>query len=86
MTEVLRVEAGELSADEIIDALNNGRRILVDVEVAGGRHEVVLRYDGETYHCDTPTNLHRHAEEAEMRGCLDRMGYAGGGTEADSGD
>jgi precorrin isomerase len=77
MTEVLRIEAGELSADEIIDALNDGRRILVDVEVAGGRHEVVLRYDGETYHCDTPTNLHRHAEEAEMRGCIDRMGYAG---------
>jgi hemin uptake protein HemP len=76
MTEVLRVEAGELSADEIIDALNDGRRILVDVELAGGRHEVVLRYDGETYLCDTPTNLHRHAEEAEMRGCIDRMGYA----------
>ena len=76
MTEVLRVAAGELSADELIDALNDGRRILVDVEVAGGSHEVVLRYDGETYHCDTPTNLHRHADELAMRGCLDQMGYA----------
>jgi len=76
MTEVLRVAAGELSADELIDALNDGRRILVDVEVAGGSHEVVLRYDGETYHCDTPTNLHRHADESAMRGCLDQMGYA----------
>ena len=76
MTEVLRVEAGELSADEIIDALNDGRRVLVDVELAGGRHEVVLRYDGETDHCDTPTNLHRHSDESEMRGCIDRMGYA----------
>ncbi|WP_280588335.1 hypothetical protein [Halorubrum sp. Boch-26] len=86
MTEVLRVEAGELSADELIDALNDGRRILVDVEVAGGRHEVVLRYDGETYHCDTPTNLHRHAEEAEMRGCIDRMGYASADSGSDAGD
>ncbi|MFD1570914.1 hypothetical protein [Halorubrum laminariae] len=76
MTEVLRVDAGELSADELIDALNDGQRILVDVEVAGGSHEIVLRYDGETYHCDTPTNLHRHAEESEMRSCLDQMGYA----------
>lgn len=76
MTEVLRVEAGELSVDELIDALNDGQRILVDVEVAGGSHEVVLRYDGETYHCDTPTNLHRHTEESEMRGCIARMGYA----------
>ncbi len=76
MSGVLRIEAGELSADEIIDALNEGRRIIVAVDVAGGTHEVALRYDGETYHCDTPTNLHRHTEEAEMRGCLDRMGYA----------
>lgn len=77
MSEVLRIEAGDLSADEIIDALNKGRRILVDVEIAGGQHEVALRYDGETYHCDTPTNLHRHTNEAEMRGCINRMGYAG---------
>ena len=84
MSDVLRIEAGELSADEIIDALNDGRRILVDVQVAGGRHEVVLRYVGETYHCDSPTNLHRHTEESEMRGCLDRMGYAG--VEVDSDD
>lgn len=76
MSEVLRVEAGELSVDELIDALNDGRRIMVDVEVAGASHEVALRYDGDTYHCDTPTNLHRHTEEAEMRGCIDRMGYA----------
>ncbi|WP_418285434.1 hypothetical protein [Halorubrum sp. DTA46] len=82
MSDVLRIEAGELAADEIIDALNEGRRILVTVEVAGGKHEVVLRYDGETYHCDTPTNLHRHTEETEMRGCLDRMGYAAGGPDA----
>ena len=76
MTEVLRVEAGELSVDEIIDALNEGRRIIVAVDIAGDTHEVALRYDGEIYHCDTPTNLHRHTEEVEMRGCLDRMGYA----------
>jgi hemin uptake protein HemP len=78
MTELLRVAAGELSADELIDALNDGQRILVDVEVAGGDHEVVLRYDGETYLCDTPTNLHRHSDESGMRGCIRRMGYAAG--------
>ena len=76
MSEVLRVEAGELSVDELIDALNDGQRILVDVEVAGASHEVALRYDWETYHCDTPTNLHRHADESGMRGCIDQMGYA----------
>ena len=76
MTPPLRIEPGERPADEIIAALREGRRVLLDVEVAGSAHEVVLRYDGETYHCDTPTSLHRHTEEAEMRACLDRMGYA----------
>ncbi len=72
----MRIEAGEYTADEIIDALRAGRRVLIGVEMAGDIHDVVLRYDGETYHCDTPTSLHRHTEESEMRACLDRMGYA----------
>jgi len=76
MSQLLRVAAGELSVDELIDALNDGRRVLVDVEVAGATHEVALRYDGETYHCDTPTNLHRHPNENGMRHCIDQMGYA----------
>ncbi len=72
----VRIEAGERTADEILDLLEAGRRVLIGVEVAGSVQDVVLRYDGETYHCDTPTSLHRHAEESEMRGCLVRMGYA----------
>ncbi len=76
MAGPLQIAPGERSADEIIDELRAGRRILIDVEVAGTAHEVVLRYDGEIYHCDTPTNLHRHTDEDEMRSCLSRMGYA----------
>ncbi len=76
MDEPLRIDPGERPADEILTALHEGRRVILDVDVAGDSHEVVLRYDGETYRCDTPTSLHRHAEEAEMRGCLHRMGYA----------
>ncbi len=72
----VRIEAGEHTADEIIDLLEAGHRVLIGVEVAGAVQDVVLRYDGETYHCDTPTSLHRHTEESEMRGCLARMGYA----------
>jgi len=79
MPAPVRIEPGERSADEILASLSEGRRVLITVEVAGSSQEVVLRYDGETYHCDTPTNLHRHSDEAAMRGCLDRMGYASWG-------
>jgi len=71
----LRAEAGELSPDEILAALQDGRRVLVNVEMLGAETEVALRHDGETYYCDTPTRLHRHTEEAEMRNCIERMGY-----------
>jgi hypothetical protein len=37
---------------------------------------VTLRHDGATFYCDTPTTLHKHADEDGMRGCIDRMGYA----------
>ena len=69
------VEAGELTAAEIIDALDDGQRLVVRVEMLGGVHEVTLRHDGTTYYCDTPTTLHKHESADEMRTCIERMGY-----------
>jgi hemin uptake protein HemP len=76
MVEPLRVDAGELSADEILTALNEGRRVVVTTTMMGGDHRVTLRHDGTTYYCDTPTTLHKHPTEEEMLTCIDRMGYA----------
>lgn len=71
----LHVKSGELSADEILTALREGRRVIVETEMLGGVHEVALRRDGDTYYCDTPTTLHKHSDEEEMRACIDKMGY-----------
>lgn len=76
MPNPLRVEAGELTAAEIIAALRDGRRVVVRTEMFGGVHDVTLRHDGTVFYCDTPTTLHRHEAESEMRACIDRMGYA----------
>jgi hypothetical protein len=75
MTEPLRIDPGERTADEIVDELKAGRRILVTVEMLGQPKEISLRYDGELYYCDTPTRLHKHSDEAEMRDCVQEMGY-----------
>jgi hemin uptake protein HemP len=69
------VEAGELTATEILDALADGQRLVVRVEMLGGVHEVTLRHDGTTYYCDTPTTLHKHESIDEMRTCIEKMGY-----------
>ena len=84
MSEPLRVDSGELTAEELLDALTAGRRVVVRAELHGGVHEVTLRHDGTTFYCDTPTTLHKHATVEEMRTCIHRMGYAKPDGDADS--
>ncbi|QCC51670.1 hypothetical protein [Halapricum salinum] len=83
MAEPLVVTPGEVSPEEMLDALNDGQRVVVNTEFLGSEHEVTLRWDGETYYCDTPTRLHKHETEAEMRACLERQGYVEGAAEQD---
>ena len=71
----LRVESGQLTVDELLTALNDGQRVVIRTVFAGSPHDVVLRFDGESYYCDTPTRLHRHPDQAEMRECIERNGY-----------
>ena len=74
--EPLRIDAGELTADEIIEAMRDGRRVVVTADLFGDERDLTLRHDGETFYCDTPTRLHKHTDEAEMRACIEKMGYA----------
>lgn len=71
----LRIEPGDLTAGEIIEALDDGQRIVVSLEMLGGVHEVTLRRDDTTYYCDTPTTLHKHDDADGMRTCIEKMGY-----------
>jgi hemin uptake protein HemP len=75
MTDPLVITAGELSIEEILTALDERRHVVVTTEFLGTEHQVTLRHDGEIYYCDTPTRLHKHDNEDEMRTCLRRQGY-----------
>ncbi|MEF8826725.1 MAG: hypothetical protein V5A34_12885 [Halapricum sp.] len=75
MADPMVVAAGEVRPEEILDALNEQRRVVVCTEVLGTEYEVTLRWDGDTYYCETPTRLHKHDTEAEMRACLEQQGY-----------
>ncbi|WP_318567661.1 hypothetical protein [Salinigranum marinum] len=76
MPELLRIDSGELTTEEILSALREGRRVVVQTEMLGGTYEVTLRHDGSTFYCDTPTTLHKHDDEDGMRTCITKMGYA----------
>jgi len=75
MTEPSVVTAGERDVDELLALLESEGRVVVRTEFLGSDHEVTLRWDGETYYCDTPTRLHRHDDASEMRTCLENQGY-----------
>jgi len=75
MSDPLRVTAGELDAEEILAALESGRRVVVETELLGADYDVTLRHDGSVYYCDTPTTLHRHETRDGMVECLTNQGY-----------
>lgn len=71
----IRVRPGELTVEEILERLHAGDRLVVEQEFLGEVHDITLRFDGETYYCDTPTTLHRHETVEGMRTCLDEQRY-----------
>ncbi|MFA9415965.1 hypothetical protein [Natrinema sp. HArc-T2] len=75
MSNPLRISAGDLETDAIMSAIEDGRRVVITTTTAQQEYEVTLRYDGSVYYCDTPTRLHRHETEREMRTCIRKMGY-----------
>jgi len=78
MSDPIRAVAGELSADEVLAALEDGRRVVIETEMLGSEHQVTLRHDGTIYYCDTPTTLHKHESPEEMRNCIRNQGYVDG--------
>jgi hypothetical protein len=79
MADPLVIEAGEMSVEEMMSALDAGQRLIVRTEFLGSEHEVTLRYNGEIYYCDTPARLHKHESADEMQQCLRNQGYADDG-------
>jgi hypothetical protein len=76
MEESTVIEPGERTAEELLSGLKSGERFVVRTEVLGSLEELTLRFDGEVYYCDSPTILHKHTDESEMRECIENLGFA----------
>ena len=83
MTGPVVLDAGEWPSDRIVDALEEGQRVVVRTEFMGSVYEVTMRWDGDTYYCDSPTRLHKHEDADGFRGCLRRLGYSADADEDD---
>lgn len=86
MTDVLRIGRKELTSTEILEALESGNRVVIEMEFLGRTVRMALREREGTYYCDTPVKLLTYGTEAEMRTCLERYNLArsdGDSVEAD---
>lgn len=71
----ITIDPGEVDLEKLMALLKEGERVVVQTEFLGDEREVTLRFDGETFYCNTPTRLHGHENEAEMRTCIRNQGY-----------
>ena len=76
MSTITRVSRGELSADEILEILEAGGRVVIEVSVLGTQTTVVVRRHRGTYYCDTPIKLLTHDTREEFRECLEKFRLA----------
>jgi hypothetical protein len=83
VTDPVVLDAGEWTSDRIVEALEEGRRVVVHTTFMGSTYEVTMRWDGDTYYCDSPTRLYKHEDPEEFRGCLRRLGYSADADESD---
>lgn len=76
MTETRYVNRGELTAAEILETIDAGDRIVIELDVLGKTIRMAIRKRGGTYYCDTPVKLLKYDDREAMRTCLERYRLA----------
>lgn len=86
MTDVLRIQRNDLTAAEILEKLETGNRVVIEIDFVGKTMQMAIRKRGETYYCDTPVKLLKYETPEEMRTCLERYKLARSETKPDTDD
>ena len=76
MENVIRVSRKELTTDEILEVLDDGGRVLIEISIIGQTMKVVIREQEGKYYCDTPVKLLVHDNQDDLRECLVRYRLA----------
>lgn len=76
MPPVIRVGRRELTSAEILEQLEEGNRVLIEVSLLGKTIEMAVRRHQQTYYCDTPMKLLTYEDEGEFQACLERYRLA----------
>jgi len=69
----VQISRKEFSSDDVLEYLDDGRRVLVTVGVLGVETDVTLRKTDEEYVCDTGLKLLTYEKREEMKQCIERL-------------
>lgn len=73
MSTITHASRSELTAPEILDILEGGGRVLIELSVLGKSTTVVIRAHNGIYYCDTPMKLLKHDTPEDLQKCLERF-------------
>ena len=71
--DLVRVSRKEHSSEEVLDHLDDGRRVIVTMGKLGLEKEVTLRKSDGEYVCDTGFKLLTYDDREGMKNCIERL-------------
>lgn len=81
MADTVRVTRKDLTSEEVLDELESGNRVMIELEVLRKPLRMVIREQEGTYYCDTPIKLLTFDSKADLQACLERYRLARKPTE-----
>lgn len=72
--ELPRLCAADVTVPELVEMLDEGERITLEVKKLGITTDVTLRKQSDTYYCDTPIKLLTYDDREGLETCLQRLG------------
>lgn len=74
--DTIRVDRKEYSSDDILEQLDEGKRVVVTVAALGIERDVTLRKNDDEYVCDTGFKLMTYDDPQGMKTCIERLRLA----------
>ncbi len=72
MADIVHASRRELTAEEVLDVVERGGRVVIELSLLGATMRVVIRERDGTYYCDTPMKLLTHETGEALARCLER--------------
>lgn len=69
----VRITDPEFTAEEVLELLDAGNRVLLTSEIVSPSTDVSIRKRDGEYLCDTGIKLLQHADREEMKRCIEGL-------------